>query len=86
MCKQEQNILFTNCQGVPMTRQGFWKIIKYYSAKAGIEKDITPHTIRHSFAMHMVSEGTDLKSVQEILGHADISTTQLYVKNCSDVQ
>ena len=75
----ESEWLFTNCSGKPMSRQGFWKIIKYYGEKAGIQADITPHTLRHSFAAHLLKSGADVHAVQAMLGHSDMATTQAYM-------
>lgn len=75
---EDEQSLFINTNGQKMTRQGFWKILKQYKDEAKIEKDLTPHTIRHSFAVHMLQNGAEVKSVQELLGHTDVASTMMY--------
>lgn len=83
--RTEQNVnkldyVYFNLKGEQMTRQGFWKIIKHYANEAGIHKDINANTLRHSFAVHLLQNGTDIKTIQELLGHEDLATTQIYTK------
>lgn len=83
---QESDLLFVNCSGFQMSRQGFWKIIKHYGEKAGIEADITPHTLRHSFAAHLLKKGADMQAVQAMLGHSDVTIIQMYAAYTQQLQ
>ncbi len=78
ICSADEKALFVNCSGARLSRQGFWKLMKHYQQTAGIDTEITPHVLRHSFAAHLIENGADLQSVREMMGHADIASTQVY--------
>jgi len=80
LSEPDEKALFVNVNGVRMSRQGFWKILKHYQSSAHIDKEITPHTLRHSFAVHLLENGADLGSLQELMGHSDVSSTQMYTQ------
>ena len=80
LASPDEQALFVNINGIRMSRQGFWKILKHYQATAHIEKEITPHTLRHSFAVHLLENGADISSLQELMGHSDVSSTQMYTQ------
>ena len=80
IAEPSEKALFVNVNGARMSRQGFWKILKFYQNKAQIQQEITPHTLRHSFALHLIENGADLSSVKELMGHSDISSTQVYTQ------
>jgi len=84
LLRDREEALFLNRRGERLTRQGFWQILKGYARAANLSSEVTPHTLRHSFATHMLSGGADLRSVQELLGHANISTTQVYTRLTSE--
>ena len=77
---EDESSLFVNINGAQLSRQGFWKIIKYYKEKANIEKDITPHVLRHSFATHLLQNGADINAIQNMMGHVDLSSTKIYLQ------